>query len=197
MARPPLHSTDTMLDAARGLLLQHGGRAATIEAIAEASGAPVGSIYHRFGSLDILVTRLWIRAVQRSQASFLSSLEISDATEAAVAAALSIFDFCRLHPADARLLASFGREEVIGATPVGPLASELAELNRPVERAVKQMAERLYGVRTRRAVDRTMLAVFDISYGATRRYLVGDAKLPAALRDDVETAVRAVLDAPL
>ncbi|WNG93622.1 TetR/AcrR family transcriptional regulator [Mycobacterium sp. ITM-2016-00318] len=197
MARPPLHDTDAMLDAARGLLLQHGGRAATIEAIAEASGAPVGSIYHRFGSLEVLVTRLWMRAVQRSQASFLAVMDTPDATEAAVAAALSIFDFCTQHPADARLLASFGREELIGATPAGPLAGELAQLNRPVQRAVKEMAERLYGTRSRRAFDRTMLAVFDLPYGATKRYLVSGAKLPAGLRDDAETAVRAVIDAPL
>ena len=59
-------------------------------------------------------------------------MEDPDATEAAVAAALSVFDFCREHTADAKLPALFGREELIGATPVGPLADELAELNRPI-----------------------------------------------------------------
>ena len=79
--------------------------------------------------------------------------------------------------------------------PTGPLADELAALNRPVERAVVQMAKRLYGKRTRQAIDRTMLAVFDLPYGATRRHLVGGTKLPASLRHDLETAVRAVIDA--
>ncbi|MCT7657541.1 TetR/AcrR family transcriptional regulator [Mycobacterium deserti] len=197
MPRPVLHPTDTMLDAARELLIQNGTRAATITAIAEASGVPVGSIYHRFGSLDTLIAKLWMRAVYRSQASFVAAMEHPDAIEAAVTAALSIVDFCGQHPSDARLLASFGREELIATTPAGVLADELAELNRPVERAVTTLTERLYGKNTRRALDRTMLAVFDLPYGATKRYLVGDRKLPSRLRHDLEVAVRAVLNSPL
>jgi AcrR family transcriptional regulator len=186
-----------MLDAARALLLQDGARATTIGAIAKASGAPVGSIYHRFGSRETLITKLWLRAVYRSQASFVAAMEQPDAREAAVAAALSIFDFCREHPADAQLRASFGREDLIGATPTGPLADELAELNRPVERAVVEMAKRLYGTLTGQAFDRIMLAVFDLPYGATKRHLVRGTNLPTGLRHDLETAVRAVIDAPL
>jgi AcrR family transcriptional regulator len=186
-----------MLDAARGLLLQDGARGATVEAIAEASGAPVGSIYHRFGSREALITRLWMRAVYRSQASFVAAMEQPDAREAAVAAALSILDFCEEHPGDAQLLASFGREELLGVTPAGPLADELAELNRPVERAVVTLTKRLYGTRSRRALDRTLLAVFDLPYGATKRHLVAGTKLPAGLRQDLETAGRAVIDTPL
>src|SRR5215211_7681414 len=167
-----------MLDAARDLLLQDGSRAATVEAIAAASGAPIGSIYHRFGSRDELITRLWMRAVYRSQASFVAAIEEPDPREAAIAAALSIIDFCREHPADAQLLASFGREDLIVATPEGTLADELRELNRPVERAVSDLARRLYGKRTRAALDRTLLAVFDLPYGAARRHLVAGVRLP-------------------
>jgi AcrR family transcriptional regulator len=186
-----------MLDAARDLLLQNGTRAATITAIADASGVPVGSIYHRFGSLETLIAKLWIRAVHRSQATFVAATQEPDPVEAAVAAALSIVDFCRQHPADARLLASFGREQLIGATPTGPLADELTDLNSPVLGAVVTLAKRLYGRRSRPAVDRTMLAVFDLPYGATKRYLVDDRRLPARLRGDVEVAVRAIVGSSL
>ncbi len=186
-----------MLDAARGLLINDGARAATVAAIAEAGGIPVGSIYHRFGSTEDLVTALWIRAVYRSQGAFVAAIDHPDPTEAAVAAALSILDFCREHPADARLLASYGREELLGAAPTGRLAEELAELNRPVQRAVTGLAERLYKKRTRHAVDRTMLAVFDLPYGATKRHLVSGEELPTRLRRDLETAVRALVGAPL
>ena len=48
MPRPELHPTDSILDAARGVVLEQGLGAATVAAIAESSGAPVGSIYHRF-----------------------------------------------------------------------------------------------------------------------------------------------------
>jgi len=197
MPRPQIHLTDTMLDAARDLILGDGSPRATMEAIAGASGAPTGSIYHRFGSRDELIAKLWMRAVYRSQASFLTALDREeDPQEAALAAAMSILDFCEEHPADARLLVSFRREDLIRSVPEGPLADELAELNRPVERAVVDLARRLYGTRSRAALDRTLLAVFDLPYGAARRYLITGAKLPSGLRADLIRAVTAVLDQP-
>jgi AcrR family transcriptional regulator len=197
MARPQLHPIDTMLDAARDLLLEEGSRSATMDAIADASGAPIGSLYHRFGSRDELITRLWMRAVYRSQASFVAALELEDAKEAALAAALSIFDFCKEHPADAQLLVTFRREDLIRAAPSDALTEELEELNRPVGSAVVQLARRLYGRRTRPALDRTLLAVFDLPYGAVRRYLITGKGLPPGLRTDLTRAVAAVIDEPL
>jgi AcrR family transcriptional regulator len=186
-----------MLDAARDLLLGEGSRSATMEAIADASGAPTGSIYHRFGSRDELIARLWLRAVYRSQASFVAALERDDPREAALAAAMSIIDFCEEHPADAQLLVAFRREDLVKTIPDGPLAEELAVLNRPVERAVVGLARRLYGRPTRAALDRTLLAVFDLPYGAARRYLISGAPLPKALRADLSRAIAAVIDEPV
>jgi AcrR family transcriptional regulator len=186
-----------MLDAARDLLLGEGSRSATMEAIADASGAPTGSIYHRFGSRDELIARLWIRAVYRSQASFVAALEQDDAREAALAAAMSIIDFCEEHPADAQLLVAFRREDLISAIPRGALADELETLNRPVERAIVQLARRLYGSRSRAALDRTLLVTFDLPYGAARRYLITGTPLPTGLRTDLARAIAAVIDEPV
>lgn len=197
MARPQIHRTDTMLDAARDLLLADGAHSATIEAIGAASGAPTGSIYHRFGSRDELIAQLWIRAVYRSQASFLVALENPDAKAAALAGATSIIEFCEEHPADAQLLASFRCEDLVRVLPAGRLAEELGELNRPVERAVVALARRLYGTRARPALDRTLLIVFDLPYGAARRHLNQGMRLPRGLKGDLETAIDAVLDRPL
>ena len=183
-----------MLDAARALLLESGAGGATVEAIADLSGAPTGSIYHRFGSRDGLVARLWMRAVRRSQASFLAALEEEDPRAAALAAAQSILEFCDEHPADARLLVSFRREDLIRTASSGQLAEELEELNRPVETAVAALARRLYGRATRATLNRTLLAVFDLPYGAARRHLIAGTKLPAGLRDDLARAVTAVLE---
>lgn len=195
--RPRLHPTETMLDAARDLLLAEGSPSATMEAIAAASGAPTGTLYHRFGSRDELIAKLWMRAVYRSQASFVAAMERDDAREAALAAAMSIIDFCEEHPDDAQLLAAFRREDLIRALPDGPLAEELHVLNRPVKRAVVQLAQRLYRKRSRAALDRTLLAVFDLPYGAARRHLLMKTPLPTYLRTDLGRAVAAVIDAPL
>jgi AcrR family transcriptional regulator len=192
MARPQLHPSETMLDAARELLLEQGAGSATIDAIADASGAPTGSIYHRFGSRDELLARLGLRAVYRSQASFLAALEKDDPRDAALAAAMSIIDFCEAEPGDARLLASFRREDLIRRTG-DELAIELEEVNKPVERAVVSLARRLYGRVTRPALNRTLLAVFDLPFGATHRYLLMGIAIPRGLRADLEPAVVAVI----
>lgn len=197
MPRPQVHPTDAMLDAARDLLLEQGSRSATIDAIAEASGAPTGSIYHRFRSRDELIASLWIRAIRRAQAASLAELERDDPREAALAAAMSIVDFCEQHPSDAQLLVAFRREDLIRKLPEGTLADELRELNRPVARGVAQLAQRLYGTRARTARERTLLAVFDLPYGAARRHLIAGSRLPAGLREDLKRAVAAVIDAPL
>jgi AcrR family transcriptional regulator len=183
-----------MLDAARELVLEDGSWSATMEAIAQVSGAPTGSLYHRFGSRDQLLARLWVRAVQRSQASFIGALQKEDAREAARAGALSILDFCDEYPADAQLLVAFRREDLIRSVPEGPLADELAELNDPVSRAIGDLARRLYGRKSRAAIERTLLATFDLPYGAVRRHLIAGDPLPTGLRPALARAVGAVLE---
>ena len=112
----------------------------------------------------------------------------------AVQAGLSIFDFCRAQPRDARLLVSFRYEDLVRAAPVqGALADELRELNRPVEAAVVDLARALYGRATRSALDRVLLVVFDLPYGAVRRHLIAGAQPPERLRGDLERALRAAI----
>ena len=82
------------------------------------------------------------------------------------------------------------------SAPTGALAEELAQLNRPVERVVKELAKGLYGRASGAALDRTLLAVFDLPYGAVRRHLIADQKLPPGLRDDLRRAIAAVVDQP-
>jgi AcrR family transcriptional regulator len=195
LARPRLHSDDAILDAARALVLDTGARSATINAIADVSGAPKGSIYHRFASLNDLLAALWIRAVRRSQGEFLASLGNPDPTGAAVAAALSLHDFALRHPADARLLVALRREDLVESTCTPTLQSELEALNRPLEAALRSLARRLYGRATGAAVESTLTAVVDLPLGAIRRHLIAGAPLPPTLRGQLEAAVRAALAA--
>jgi AcrR family transcriptional regulator len=193
VARPELHPTDAILDGARGVVLEQGLGAATIAAIAESSGAPVGSIYHRFGSVDDLLAQMWIRAVRRSQVRFAAAAEELDPTEAAVGAALSVYDFCVEHPADGRLLLSYRPEDLAGGRIDPKQRAELARLNEPVEAVVKDLARRIYGRVSRQSLDRVLMAVFDVPQGAVRRPLTNGETLSPQRRDAVEAAARAVL----
>lgn len=193
MGRPPLHTEEAILDAARTLVLEGGARSATLNAIAQASGAPKGSVYHRFASLNELLAAMWARAVRRSQQAFIEALEEPDAMRAAVAAALSIYDFARREPADARLLASLRREDLIESVEAPRLQRELAELNRPLQDALAELARRLFGDVTRDELERTVCAVVDLPIGAIRRHLIAGGQLPETIPDQLAAAVRAAL----
>jgi AcrR family transcriptional regulator len=196
MGRPELHSAAKILDGARTIVLDGGAPTATINAIASASGAPAGSIYHRFGSRDALLAELWIRAVRRSQAHFTAAIQANgEPLEAAVAGGLSVFDFATGERDDARLLASLRREDLVRA-PLSPaLLARLRTLNRPLERAIGRLSREIYGGETAAARELVALAVIDIPYGAVRRHLLAGAPPPKELRPHLEHAIRAVLDA--
>jgi AcrR family transcriptional regulator len=196
MARPRLHPTEAILDGARSIALAAGAGSATVQAIARQTGAPVGSIYHRFSSRDELLARVWIRAVRRSQAGFLAAIQEPDPVDAAVAGALSILDFCRDEPADARLLVAFRREDLIHADLPAELTRELDGLNGPLLREIAKLSKALHGRQSRESLERTLFVVFDLPYGAARRHLLAESPLPRGLWPDLERAIRAVLRRP-
>ena len=193
MGRPELHSAAAILDGARTAVLADSG--ATIHQIAAMSGAPAGSIYHRFGSRDVLLTEMWIRSVARSQNRFLAAIESADEPlNAAVAAGLSILDFAIDEADDARLLISLRREQLIRSPLPPQLGERLRQLNLPLESAVARLARDIYGTSSISCQQQVALAIIDIPYGAIRRFLIADTRAPESLRPHVERAIRAVLD---
>src|SRR5919197_6633039 len=107
MPRPQRHTVDKILDVSRDLVLTDGARGVTVDRIVAMSGAPKGSVYHRFSTVNDLLASMWLRGVRRSQERFLEPLRSDgDPVEAAVAAGLAIHDLALDEPADARLLAA-------------------------------------------------------------------------------------------
>lgn len=182
------------MDVARDLVLRAGARAVTVDGIVAASGAPKGSIYHRFSTVDDLLAAMWVRAVRRSQERFLRELDADgDPVEVAVAAGLAVYDFVREEPADAGLLAALRREDLITAVSDGELAAVLEEINEPLRAGLVALAERLYGRATRDSVEWTACAVVDLPHGAVRRHLVAGTRVPDSVRGQLGEAIRAAL----
>jgi AcrR family transcriptional regulator len=193
MARPALHSTDVILDAARDALLREGPRGATIQAISAASGAPTGTLYHRFGNRDRLLIEAWLRAVRRFQDGFLAALEGQESLDAAIAGALWTPHFVRTHEADARLLLAFRQADLADAPLPDDLRAQCEGLNAHTKRAVSGLAGALYGRARATEVERVMLGVVDLPLGTVRRHLERGARLPRTLEPQLEAAVRAAL----
>ena len=189
-----MFSTDAILDAAREVAVARGLRGATVEAIAEHAAVPVGSIYHRFSSIDELLARAWLRAVRRSQRSALAVAASTERPlEAAVDVALAMYDHCLAEPQDTLLLDVLGQREVL-AMAVGPLAAEVVAANDEVLALMGSLARALYGRADRGARDLVLLALVDLPHGFAHRQLASGAITPARRRR-LPAAVRAVLAA--
>jgi len=195
VAAPRKHDTDLILDAARSLVLEEGPRAASVAAIAAESGAPVGTLYHRFGSRDALLAAAWLRALQRFQERSLGAARgPGDAVEAGVGMARAAIAFAADLPEDAQLLLSLRRDDLLDASPGEGFRIRLGEINAPLEDEIRRLARALTGGDGRRGLDAVMRAIVDLPYAAIRRH-GRDGSLPAWLGDDVEAAARTLLRA--
>ena len=196
MAPPRKHETDVILDAARALVLEGGPRAASVAAIAKSSGAPAGTLYHRFGNRDGILTAAWLRALERFQSRAMAASE-ADTTdtpaETAVAMAVAAISFAREIPEDARLLLTIRPGDLLDDEPDAQFQETVAAMNAPLTERVGVLARKLYGRKDSRSVDAVARAVVDLPYAVVRRH-ARDEPMPSWLEADVAVSVRAVLE---
>jgi AcrR family transcriptional regulator len=192
MAPPRKHPTDVILDATRALVLADGPRAASVAAIATASGAPAGTLYHRFGNRNGVLTAAWLRALDRFQSRALAAAA-DTAAQTAVAMAVAAVGFARELPEDARLLLTIRPGDLLDGEPDAAFRDTLAAMNAPLLQRLRDLARQLYGRSAPRAVDAVSRAVVDLPYAVVRRHAYDD-KMPSWLEDDVAAATRALLD---
>src|SRR5262249_40910148 len=108
MARPKFADQD-FLDAALVLAAEGGPPAATVGAIAERLGAPVGSFFHRSPSRAGLLGELWLRTVLDFQQGITAALDAGDGLRAA----LHTPAWVRSHLDEARLLLLYHRDDFL------------------------------------------------------------------------------------
>lgn len=196
MAPPRKHETDVILDAARALVLAGGPRAASVAAIATSSGAPAGTLYHRFGNRDGILTAAWLRALERFQSRAMAASEAATsdtAQDTAVAMAVAAISFARELPEDARLLLTIRPADLLDDEPDARFQETVAAMNAPLQRRVGDLARKLYGRKDSRSVDAVARAVADLPYAVVRRH-ARDEPMPSWLEADVAVSVRAVLE---
>jgi AcrR family transcriptional regulator len=194
MAPPRKHASDAILDAARALALADGPRAVSVAAIARTSGAPAGTLYHRFGSRDGILRAAWLRAFERFEASFATAAATNDPLERGVAMATSVVKFARSAREDALLLLLVRPRDLLDAGPDEAFRRRRAELDGRVDAELRRVARALAGRADARSVDAVMRAIVDLPYGAIRRHARGET-LPRWLERDVGVAARELLAA--
>jgi len=191
--RAPKFDEDQILTAAGRIIATEGPSGATIGAIARAVGAPIGSIYHRFDSRDVVLANVWLRAAAAFQAAFFERLRGSPARKAGLSAALYMAERVRLHPQEARLLLHHRREDFIDRGWPPAMRRQAAELGQQVDTELASFSRRLCGRTDARTVRIATYAVVEAPFAAVRRYVAANESPPSY----VDALIRATYAAAL
>jgi AcrR family transcriptional regulator len=191
VGRPALHDTETLLDVALKIAADRGPASVTIASVSAASGAPSGSLYHRFDDRAALLGQLWLRTTGQFQGGFLEALDSAPGIDGCVAAATYVITWCHNNPAEARLLLR-GPDDFAAADWPSPTRRRAATDRRALTKALQEHATDLGGPE---AVDRVLLATIDLPLAIIRRHLQAGprAKLSPDTAALVAQTARAVL----
>jgi AcrR family transcriptional regulator len=184
MPRPARYTVDALLDAAAELLASDGPAAVTMSAVARGTGAPSGSVYHRFPTRAALCGELWVRTEERFQEAFIEALTgDEDPQQRCVAGALRIVQWCREHPIDAQVLLA------------GPTELGMADWPETVTTRRKRLQRRLRKVLAELPDDagRVSAAIMDVPYAIVRRHLRARQAIPASADAIVIDCARALI----
>lgn len=182
MGRQAKYTDGQFLDAALNLAAKRGPEAITIADIANYVGAPIGSVYHRFPSRELLMARLWLRTVQSFQGGFLTLLAEGDAK----AAALYTPGWVREHFEEALILLLYRREEFFGETWPEEITKDARLLMRGLDEGIIDFTISRFGGVSEKMLQRTVLALIDVPYAAVRRYLQQGVPPPKFIDDMIE-----------
>ncbi|MEU5038936.1 TetR/AcrR family transcriptional regulator [Streptomyces rubiginosohelvolus] len=192
MARPPRFDSDQLLDAAVRLAADGGPAAVTMSAVAQAVGAPSGSVYHRFAGRPALLAEVWLRTVERFQDEYAHSLDREpDPHRAARAAARHVVAWSRAHPRQAALL--LHGPEAFGQADWPPGHRERADGgNRRTLARLAALGTAL-GATGPQDRERIALAVVEVPLSVVRRHLRAGEALPPYAEDLAEDSAAALL----
>lgn len=180
MGRKPRFTEDSFTKTALEIVSQHGPDGLTIAAVARRAKAPVGSVYHRFPSKDLLVAELWLQTVESFQEGFLELLK----QRKGLGAALYTPRWVRQHVNEARLLVLHRRDELMSEEWPEQLAERAVRLARDLDRGIKQFTKAFVGEVTDHNLQRAIFALVDVPYAAVRRHLQA-GELPPEIVDEL------------
>jgi AcrR family transcriptional regulator len=179
MGRNAQFKNEEFIDAALKIAADHGPAAVTIAAVAREVGAPVGSVYHRFLSRDVLMAEVWLRVVVSFQEAFLATLQKGEGIEAA----LHTPRWVRQHSAESRILLLYRREELVTGAWPEDLRERALTIKRRLEGGIRNYAERTFGKTGKEEINRTVFALIDVPYAAVVRYIRLGKKPPRSIDD--------------
>jgi AcrR family transcriptional regulator len=174
MGRNAQFKNEQFIDAALKIASDHGPAAVTIAAVAEEVGAPVGSVYHRFLSRDVLMAEVWLQVVTSFQQEFIKALD----NDYGLQAALHTPRWVLQHPAEARILLLFRREELVSGAWPEELRVDVMQVKKQLDDAIQGYTKRNFGGANKAVLGRTIFALIEVPYAAVLRYIRQGKKPP-------------------
>ncbi|HPL63155.1 MAG: TetR/AcrR family transcriptional regulator [Syntrophales bacterium] len=189
MGRKAYFSRDTFLSATMKILTEHGPGGITVAAVAEKAGAPIGSVYHRFSSRDLMLGELWLSLAEEFQRGFYSALK-----DGGLKAALFTPGWARANPHKAKILLLYRREELMSKNWPREFHLRARRLAQELRREILAFMEDAAAGCSAEDYERTVFALIDAPLAIVRRHLETGRKPPPFMDKLVETTYRAVLE---
>jgi len=189
MGRTAHFNNEQFVDAALKIAARHGPAAMTIAAVAREVGAPVGSVYHRFPSRDILLAEVWLKVVSSFQVAFLQALKKGEGLDAA----LHTPRWVRQYPVEARILLLYRREELLAGDWQDDLKERVLRVKCALDDGLNDYAKRAFGKSGREEINRTVYALIDVPYAAVIRYIRQGVKPPREVEDYIRQTYLAIM----
>ena len=175
---------DQLLDAARDAVVRYG-RGATVAQVSLVSGAPTGSIYHRFTSRDEMMIRLWLRSIERYHEHLFEVVSRENDPETAlVSLARTTTRYCREHPAEALAMTLFRHEHLMEIVP-DPLRTRAEHINDHAFATFADLGAKRFPNRADdpALVEFVYMCVVGLCYGLVRPYIMSGTEIPEWLEE--------------
>jgi len=139
MVRKADFDQDSFINAAIELVTLGGPGAATMSAIARSTGAPTGSLYHRFPSRTALMGAAWLRALGSLCDHILPQLAQNKPDQAV----RSLTRWTQENPSFARLIMLYEESDIIDGPLPEELHQKLAHIHQALGKALSSLLKSL------------------------------------------------------
>jgi len=175
MVRASKFDPAEFIDAAIALLAEGGPTAVTMAAIARRSGAPTGSIYHRFPSRSAVVAAAWLRALTVLAAAVETALQERPPDGAAA----TLVAWSRTHPKEAKVLFLNEPGSLFDTAPPEALSAAIRAQEARIDQAFRNALDSVTPAAGRpEAFARLRFAIIDGPVALVRPYLQSGESIP-------------------
>ncbi len=168
MGRASKYTVGELVKHATALAAIEGPAAVTMVGVAEAAGAPSGSVYHRFDSRPHLLAEVWRSCLEAFEKYWWVRAE--NEPDPAEVAVLPVQWARRNRELAAVLLVYSADRFVVDKCPAETIAA-IKAMQRDTAKRLAMMAERFLGRSDREAMERTTLALTGVPLAVLRRPL--------------------------